>query len=364
MADLTIQAGTASTLVCVEPSGLGRVGLHLGAAGSRDALVITDSHVGPLYGQRLIESLEPGKWRVQLESVPAGEASKSLSSVHKFYETAARMRLGRDGWVIALGGGMVSDLAGFVAATWMRGISFAIVPTTVESALDAAIGGKTAVNLVSGKNLVGVFHFPKVVVIDPECFGTLEARDVRAGLAESIKHALISSHDALTWHEAYAEAVLRLEEPFLSDLILENVRVKADVVAEDPFERTGRRMVLNFGHTIGHAIETCTEYRLRHGECVALGMLGACRLSRDVAGLDARIVERVAGLLGRFELPVGLQESVAVDEIMNVIQLDKKSRAGQVQWVLLEDVGKPVITPDVPDEAVRTACESLLESAG
>ena len=233
-------------------------------------------------------------------------------------------------------------------------------PTSREADSDASMGGKPASNVPGGKNLVGAFHQPMLVVVDPACLDTLDPRDVRAGMAESIKHALISSETVLQWHEANADAILTLERATIRELILRNLRVKADIVSGDAHERTGRRILLNFGHTIGHAIEACCGFALRHGECVALGMLAVQRLSHSLGILDAAIVERTERLLDRFSLPTTLVEPIDVETILSTMRYDKKVRGGTSRFVLLEAVGKPIVRADVPEDQVRKAYESLL----
>jgi 3-dehydroquinate synthase len=254
---------------------------------------------------------------------------------------------------------VISDLAGFAAATWMRGIPHAFCPTTVEGAIDAAVGGKTAVNLPHAKNLVGAFHPPVFVGVDPDTFATLPARDISAGLAESIKHALITDPDFADWHQANADAVAKLEPGVLMELVVRNIQIKGRFVAEDPYERTGVRMALNFGHTIGHAIESCGRYRLRHGECVALGMIGACRLSAMLGLADEGLVDRVVRLLARFNLPTRLEGPVDVDALLDAMRRDKKSRGGRLRFVLLEGIGQVTLRDDVRAEDVREAIASL-----
>ncbi len=323
-------------------------------------VVITDQTVGRLYAPTVIRSLRESGIEAVTYAVPPGEASKSLAEVMKVYEFLATTDLGREDVVLALGGGMVSDLAGFVAGTWMRGVQFVICPTTMEADLDAAIGGKTGVNTPFGKNLVGVFHSPALVAIDPDCLATLPRRDVRAGLAESVKHAVLFSPEFLVWHEAHIDDVLRLESKTLGELIERNVQIKCGVVSRDPQERSDRRILLNFGHTIGHAIESCSGYSLRHGECVGLGMIAACRLSQRLLKLNPAITNRLTALLSRIALPTRLEPAIATDRIVETIRNDKKRRGGKTRFVLLEDVGQPVIRDDVSHELVRDAFESLL----
>jgi 3-dehydroquinate synthase len=323
-------------------------------------MLITDRHVESLYSESVLKSLGSAAFTADSCSIEPGEASKSLDTLAEVYQYLARCGLGRDGLILALGGGVVSDLAGFAAATWMRGVRFAICPTTLEADIDASIGDKTAINVPGAKNLVGAFHQPLVVAIDPACLKTLDPRDVRAGLGESVKHALISSEEFLAWHEANAEAIPALDPALTTALIKRNLRIKAGIVEEDPRERTGAREVLNFGHTIGHAIEACGGFALRHGECVALGLLAACRLSQCLGSLREETVARVEKLLARLGLPTRLSDPIETERILDALRKDKKVRGGVGRFVLLEGVGRPVVRDDVPEELVRDAYESLL----
>lgn len=364
MFDLSISLDDCTTQVAVKLDGLKETGLLLREVlrpkNAVSVLVVSDERVGALYGPTVFESLAAAGLRPHEFRFKQGEASKNLRVAEDIYRALVDCEIGRDGLVLALGGGVVSDLAGFAAATWMRGVRFAICPTTLEADIDASIGGKTAVNIPGGKNLVGVFHQPVLVAIDPSCLKTLEPRDVRAGMAESIKHALITSGELLTWQEQKVEAILSLDEEVVTDLILRNVRIKAAIVQQDAREQTGERMLLNLGHTIGHAIESCSDFALRHGECVALGTLAACRLSRALGMLDQSIVGRLERLFARFGLPTELAVPIDTDEIMATLRQDKKVRGGEVQFVLLEDIGRPIVKRDCPQEFVREAYESLL----
>lgn len=324
------------------------------------AALITDSNVGPLYLPQVRKSLANAGFHVLDKTIAPGEGSKSLSAAGELYTWLAANHIGRDDTIVALGGGVVSDLAGFVAATWMRGISWAVCPTTLEAAVDACFGGKTGISIAGTKNLVGAFHAPLIIVADPDCLRTLDARDVRAGLAESIKHALIASEEFVQWHEAHANAVLALSTDVLADLMDKNLSIKAGIVQQDPFETLGVREHLNFGHTLGHAIEARCHGKLRHGECVALGMLAACRLSCDLEMLGTETVTRLEMLLSRFGLPVKLKTLIPAEQIMDTLRSDKKNRGGRLRLVLLRSVGDPVIRDDVRDEHILAAYQSLL----
>lgn len=372
MIDLIIQANNGQTKLAISAGILTEVGsllqqaLRGGMSGDSPGeskihvAIITDENVGPLYEAQVVASLADSEFKTSVHIIEPGESSKRIEVLNELYQFFAEIALGRDGVVLALGGGVVSDLAGLAAATWMRGVGFAICPTTLEADIDASVGGKTAINIPGGKNLVGAFHQPRLVAIDPICLNSLDPRDVCAGLAESVKHAMIASEEFLAWHEVNAEAILTLDENILPELILRNVKIKAAFVEADAKEQTGKRMMLNFGHTIGHAIEDCCGYTLRHGECVALGMLAACRLSQRIGVLNASIVERMETLLKQFQLPTKLEEAYDPDKILSVIQNDKKKRASVVRFVLLEGIGRPVIRDDVSESQMKEAYESLI----
>ena len=363
MFDFTIKLPGEVSQILVEAGVCGRIGQVLAEVVPPGRLcLVTDARVGPLYADSVEGALSSAGFHVVRHTVPAGEGSKSLEEAGRLYESLARQELGRDGLLLALGGGVVSDLTGFVAATWLRGVDFVICPTTLEADVDAAIGGKTGINLPAGKNLVGAFHQPRLIAVDPDCLSTLDPRDVRAGLAESVKHGLVFSEEFLRYHEENAEAILRLDAGVIRSLILRNIRIKAGIVEEDAREQTGRRILLNFGHTVGHAIERCTAYRYRHGECVALGMLAACRLSATRGILDGGVVGRLERLLTTLGLPRTLRDPPPFDEILGCVRKDKKVLAARVRFVLLENVGQPVVCDDVSDDEIRVAYDSLIDA--
>jgi 3-dehydroquinate synthase len=365
MFSFNIEFGDCATRVVVDPGLLDHVGQFLLTAGLptlKAVSLITDDTVGKLYGGQVTASLSAAGLDCKVQAIEPGETSKSLQCAERLYDGLARQQAGRDGLILALGGGVVSDLAGFVTATWLRGVPFAICPTTLEADVDASIGGKTAVNIDAGKNLVGAFHQPVLVAADPLCLKTLDRRDLRSGLAESIKHAILFSEEFLAWHEERADAILALDPDTMADLIGRNMRFKADVVREDPREQTERRVLLNFGHTLGHAIERCGEYRHRHGECVALGMLAACRLSHSLGLLSATDVDRVEVMLRRFRLPTVLEDPPEWSDILARMRVDKKVRQEKVRFILIDAVAQPIVRDDIPKLAVKEAYESLLPS--
>lgn len=363
MIEFSVDFRTCTTKVTVGLNTIRDVGRlvrrHVAEQPLPSVSVVSDSTVFAKYGSDVMTSLAKAGFDSSHFLMAPGEGSKRLSVVEEIHEFLAAHGVLRDGIVLALGGGVVSDVAGFAAATWMRGIRFAICPTTMEADVDASLGGKTGVNLKAGKNLIGAFHQPFLVAVDPACLTTLSGRDVRAGLAESVKHALICSEEFFDWHLIHLDAILALDPNVLAELIHRNLRIKGAIVEQDALEQTGRRVLLNFGHTIGHAIESCTGFALRHGECVSLGMVAACRLSRDLGMLDAGAVRRVEELLTRLELPTKLVKTVSGDNVMRAIHLDKKRRSDGLHLVLLEGLGRPAIRSDVADEAIRSAFESL-----
>lgn len=304
---------------------------------ARQATIITDSVVGPLYADRALASLAGASFAATLMTVPAGESSKSLVVASELYDALAEGRHARDEPIIALGGGVVGDLAGFVAATWLRGVPFVQCPTTTEACFDASVGGKTAVNHLAGKNLIGAFHQPAVVCIDTICLATLSDRDYRAGLAESVKHAIIADEAFLHWHERHAAAILSRDAATLVQLIRRNCEIKAAVVATDERETSGNgvgRAALNFGHTIGHALEAESAYGLRHGEAVALGMTAALELAVRLTRFPVAQRDRVEALLTALGLPTRLDQPLNAGSLIARLASDKKLAGGRVRFVL------------------------------
>lgn len=322
---------------------------------NRRPILIADQTVATLHA-KLIDALLPAG--AVMLTVESGEASKSLAQAGSLYDALAANHVERGDIIVALGGGMIGDLAGFVAGTWMRGIAFIQAPTTLEAAIDASVGGKTAVNLSAGKNLVGVFHQPEAVLIDTAFLDTLPQRDYCAGLAESVKHGVVRDAAFMTWQEANVPAILRREPGLQDELIAWNCSIKADVVVRDEREG-GLRAVLNYGHTIGHAIEHLFEYDLRHGESVALGMRAENHIARGRALLGEAEVTRIGQLLDRFELPARLPGPVADADVIRVCRLDKKSRGGATRFVLARGIGGHTIVDDVADAEIAAALAVL-----
>ena len=330
-----------------------RVGL------STTAYLVSDETVFRRYGRRAQAALEAADIPTHTLTLPAGETSKTLEMAGVCYGWLAERRAGRRHFIVALGGGVIGDLAGFVAATFNRGMPFVQVPTSLAAMVDASIGGKTAVDLPQGKNLVGAFHQPRFTLAEMDTLTTLSPREMAAGWAEAIKHGLILDADLLQTFEEHAEAVQALETPLATDIVRRSTAIKADVVSRDERETLGVRALLNYGHTLGHALEAATGYaKLLHGEAVAVGMTAAVRISRDMGLIGQDVVDRQDRLLERFGLPTRCP-GVDRDTVRRAMGVDKKAVDGTLRWVLLEDVGRATVRADVPSEVVEAALQEV-----
>jgi 3-dehydroquinate synthase len=340
--------------VYVEPGAIGHLGaLVLQHLPGRRVALLADDTVLQLYRSG---RFGPAEWTGQTLSFPAGERSKNRDSWARLTDEMLERGFGRDSGIIALGGGVTGDLAGFVAATYMRGLPYLQIPTTVLAMLDASVGGKTGVDTEKGKNLVGSFHPPVAVIADPLTLSTLPDRAYRAGLAEAVKHGLIADPDYFEWIETHASELIRRDTPALTRLVRRSVEIKAEVVSEDEREG-GRRAILNAGHTLAHALERVTNYQLPHGEAVALGLVLECQLAEQLGLADPGLCRRVAQLLARLGLPdrvpVGVDRTALIDSMMT----DKKNRGGQIHFALPATLGRmhrqDGWTTPVPDSAIQ-----------
>jgi 3-dehydroquinate synthase len=328
------------------------------------AAIITDSHVGPRHAPALQNpsfSEKPGFYPWPVLTMPAGEPHKTLDTARALYDGLLAAGLGRDGTIIALGGGVVGDVAGFVAATYLRGVEFVLCPTSLLAMVDSSIGGKTGVDLPQGKNLVGAFKQPRRVLADVLTLATLPAAEFTAGLAEIAKHGLIA--DPILWQRLMMEewhfdprrlATERLLRADLQSLIARAIRVKRDVVEEDPYE-AGRRAVLNLGHTFGHAIEQVSGYSVRHGEAVAMGLAAAAHLSAALGECAPSLPRLVEMVLTRLGLPIHIPPALDPAALYAAMSSDKKKQAGQLRFVLIGDVGDVFVRDGVPEAAVMAA---------
>lgn len=308
------------------------------------AAVISDSTVARHHGETLMASLSEAGYSPTLHEIPSGEASKSMSQAEALCSSLAEAGHDRRSFVVALGGGVVGDLAGFVAAVFYRGIPFVQVPTTIVAQVDSSVGGKTGVNLPQGKNLLGAFHQPALVIVDPLVLATLPDREYREGFAEVIKHAAI--RDAGMLADIAALDPLSREVP--AELISRNIAIKARIVEADEHETKGIRALLNFGHTIGHGIEAAVPYgSMLHGEAISLGIRAALYLSEKRAGLSPEDSRQVLDLLIHFGLPLVLDEAIASERVLHKLGRDKKFEAGKVRFVLLRKPGNAYVSDEV-----------------
>ncbi len=318
----------------------------------RHALIVSDSQVAPLHAQRVqaaLGSVRPDA-RIALHVFDAGEASKTLANFSGVIDALAALGATRDACVYALGGGVVGDLAGFAAACWMRGIDCVQLPTTLLAMVDSSVGGKTAVDIAQGKNLVGAFHPPRAVIADTSTLRTLPPRELRAGFAEVIKYGAIVDAGFLHWLEVNADALLASDDGLLAEAIAHSCVHKAAITERDPFEH-GERALLNFGHTFGHAIEAEQGFGgLNHGEAVAVGMLLAARLSAALRLADAGDGERLRALLQRFGLPTTVPAGLQAEALVARMRLDKKAQGSGLRFVLWDRAGAARVVAGV-DEA-------------
>ncbi|MDH5345595.1 MAG: 3-dehydroquinate synthase [Gammaproteobacteria bacterium] len=318
-----------------------------------DCLVVTNETVGPLYLEQLRACLKGA--RIESIELPDGEQYKTVATVEAVLDSLVAMRAGRDTTVVALGGGVVGDIAGFAASCYMRGVSFVQVPTTLLAQVDSSVGGKTGVNHAGGKNLVGAFHQPRVVLIDTDTLSTLPDREFRAGIAEVIKYGAIVDVDFLAWLEGNMARLLARDAAVLVTAIRKSCETKATVVAEDELE-AGRRALLNFGHTFGHAIENVVGYgEWLHGEAVATGMVMAAELS----DIDDASRQRLRTLIEAAGLPV-VPPAVGAVKLRDAMQTDKKAKSGRIRFVLLHALGDAFVSADVSDAAL----DEVLRAAG
>jgi 3-dehydroquinate synthase len=317
---------------------------------ARDVLLVTNTTVGPLYAATITESLAPR--RCIEVALPDGEAHKTLANVSRMLDVLIANRFARDCCVVALGGGVVGDMAGFAAACYQRGVAFVQAPTTLLAQVDSSVGGKTGVNHPGGKNLIGAFHQPAAVFADTDTLRTLPDRELRAGLAEVIKYGLIVDREFFDWLEANAAKLIARDTDAITHAVKRSCELKADIVARDEREQ-GDRALLNLGHTFGHAIESATNYATwLHGEAVAAGMLLAADMSQRLGWVSPADVERVERVLGLFGLRTDVRE-LAADTIAEKMKIDKKVAAGRIRLVLLKAIGKSVVTGDYADVALH-----------
>ncbi|MCY2995185.1 MAG: 3-dehydroquinate synthase [Planctomycetota bacterium] len=319
------------------------------------AVVITDTHVQQPYAEQCVASLADTGARVDVVVIAPGEASKSVETAKQLWLEFCRVGADRKSVVVAVGGGVIGDLAGFAAATFARGLAFVQVPTTLLAHVDSSVGGKVGVNLPAAKNMVGAFWQPLAVLIDTDSLTTLPVREYRAGLAEVVKYGVILDAEFFAYLEHHVDALNRRQTDVLQHVIARCCRIKADVVEQDEREVTGLRAVLNYGHTFAHAFESETGYeRFLHGEAVSLGMVCASRLAEKMGRVDAQLTRRQHDLLAALGLPVRVPD-LAHQALLAAMQRDKKVEHGQLRFVLPTRMGHVELVPGVPEELVRAA---------
>jgi 3-dehydroquinate synthase len=357
---IPVNLGPRSYTIVVEPGVLAAAGSRLRAlaVGSR-TVIISDATIMRLHGDAVVKSLEGAGFTVTVVEVPPGESAKTLRVAERFWDHLLKAGLDRTSTVLALGGGAVGDLAGFVAASYMRGVNFVQLPTTVLAQVDASIGGKTAVDHPKAKNLIGAFHQPRLVLVDPAVAQSLPEREFRSGLAEVVKHGIVLDADYLQDVERSASMLQRRDLDTLARIIGGSCRLKAGVIERDPEEKSELRYALNAGHTIGHALEAVTGFaRWTHGEAVALGLVAEAHLAEGLGLAAATITRRQEAVLRAVGLPVRAS-GVDATAVLEAMTRDKKSRDGRVPFVLSPAIGAFRVVYDVTPEDVRRAVAVL-----
>ncbi len=348
--------------IAIAPDLLERLGdrikdLKLG----KKVLLVSNPEIFNYYGETALKSLENAGFDVCTHLIPPGEIHKNLDSIQKIYDTALDNHLERSSTLVALGGGVVGDMTGFAAATWLRGVNFVQVPTSLLAMVDASVGGKTGVNHPRGKNLIGAFYQPCLVLIDPNVLQTLPPREFRAGMAEVIKYGIIWDADLFTELEKAdrLDDLSSISQELLENILISSCQAKADVVSQDEKEG-GLRAILNYGHTIGHAIESLTNYELLvHGEAVAIGMVAAGEIAQNLGMWSANENERQDRLIQKAGLPTEIPANLKASDIIATLKTDKKVKAGKVRFILPEKIGKVIITDRVESEAIAAAISKV-----
>lgn len=360
MRELKVDLGERSYPIYIGSGLLEKAGDYIqkhGISVKSSLLVITDEKIAPHYLDALLTSLKTAGYSTASAVVPSGETSKSLKVYEEMMTSAIEAKLDRSSAILALGGGVVGDLAGFVAATYMRGIKFVQIPTTIL-AHDSSVGGKVAINHPLAKNMIGAFHQPVLVLYDVNTLLTLPRREVSAGLAEMVKHGLIRDAEFAHWCEENAEPLLSLDKEALTYGLLKGCAIKAEIVSQDEQEN-GIRAILNLGHTIGHAIEAIAGYgEFLHGEAISIGMVGSAKLG-VMRGADASVYEDTKRMLKALGLPTSLPEHLSTEDIMSAMMHDKKFREGHMVFIVPAAIGEVTIVNDVRAEDVRLVLEEL-----
>ncbi|HEX5324105.1 MAG TPA: 3-dehydroquinate synthase [Capsulimonadaceae bacterium] len=351
--DIHVERGLLDQL---GPYALKSLGLK-GDAGGRVAAVVVNPKVEHYHGKAIYQSLEAVGFNVFPIVLVAGECYKNLQAVRRIYGMLYEQAVDRRTVVVAVGGGVIGDVAGFVAATYLRGLDYIQVPTTLLAQVDSSVGGKVGVNFKAGKNLVGAFYQPRLVAIDPNTLHSLPFRERRSGLAEIIKYGAIADKPFFTSVSREIAGLLRLNSAYLETAIARSCQIKADVVEKDERDE-GLRAILNFGHSVGHALEALTNYRVyRHGEAIAIGMVSACLIGQEIGITDPSVTDAISDVLVRAGFPIHLDDRIYPNDVIRLLVLDKKAVGGTVRFVLLERLGKATTGHIVPEDVVRSALQ-------
>lgn len=345
--------------IAIAPGILDHVGNRLSHLSlGQKVLIVSNPVIFRLYGQRVLDSLHQAGFIAHSCILPAGERYKTLNSIQKIYQAALDQKLERSSTILALGGGVVGDMTGFAAATWLRGVNFVQVPTTLLAMVDAAIGGKTGVNHPQGKNLIGAFYQPRLVLIDPEVLTSLPKRELRAAMAEVIKYGVIC--DAELFYDLEGLQTLDpLPTAVLQNIITRSCQAKAEVVSKDEKE-SGLRAILNYGHTIGHAVESLTGYKLvNHGEGVAIGMAAAGEIAVKLNLWQNSSQYRQLALIKKVGLPTQLPQGLVIQDILDLLQTDKKVKNGRVRFILPTEIGAATVTDRVSSDVITQVLEAM-----
>lgn len=349
--------------ITVAPGSLDQLGEQMtGLKLGKKVLLVSNPMIFKHYGERAIASLKNAGFDVVHYNLPPGERYKTLNSIQKIYDVALEHRLERSSTMVALGGGVVGDMTGFAAATWLRGINVVQVPTSLLAMVDSSVGGKTGVNHPHGKNLIGAFHQPSLVLIDPEVLKTLPAAEFRAGMAEVIKYGVIWDAELFTQLEAskHLDQLRYVKSDLINYILTHSCQAKADVVSKDEKE-SGLRAILNYGHTIGHAVESLTNYRMfKHGEAVGIGMIAAGEIAVKLGLWQKEDTERQNALIKKAGLPTKLPAGLDIGELIDALQLDKKVKSGKVRFVLPTQIGEVKVTDEVPTDTIRQVLQEMM----
>lgn len=325
---------------------------------NRKLCIVTESNVGPLYAEELSEIIKPFCRKVIINQFEAGEKNKNVNTVNKIYDTLIKNKFDRNDLLLALGGGVTGDITGFVAATYLRGIDFVQIPTTLLAQVDSSIGGKTGVDFEAYKNMVGAFYMPKLVYMNLSALNSLPKREYLSGMGEVIKHGLIKDKEYFNWLNENKDKIIDRDYTTLKEMLFVSCNIKGRVVENDPKEK-GERALLNFGHTVGHAVEKLKDFSLLHGECVAIGMNAACFLSMKKGFISKKEYEKAVETIKMFELPVNTS-GIEPREVTEATLNDKKMDSGIIKFILLMDIGNAIISREIAKEDILNSAKRVI----